>query len=302
MVSAARWAMAAITTTAAVVSCAEHEPRYSVVHHRANGCDPEAPENSLMAARCVVRRCAERTAPCAFEGDAQLVRMRGGSLEGDLEVAWLHDSSTARTANCPGGDLPMPGDAPIDPARLEACRLYDPSGEPTAETIPILDEIIEVVKDSANPRVTLYLELKASGDDALDRTLAEAAVRKLRPIRDHVVVASFSLVALGRVRELDSSVPTACFVPNGSLGRHIVRRLTGGIPADVDQCLERGHDYVFVPPEFLDGSISAHVVTADKKLGVYGSDTADAYDSIRRWAHRIDVVYADHPAMYARSP
>jgi len=159
--------------------------------------------------------------------------------------------------------------------------------------------VIAVVKDTP---VTLYLELKASGDEALDRTLAEAAYRKLQPIRAHVIVATFSLVALAKLKELDPELPTACFVPTGSLGRHIARRLTGGIPADVDECLKRGHDYVFVPPEFLDGSISSHVQASDKKLGVYGSDTADAFDAIAEWADRIDVVYADHPAMYARSP
>jgi glycerophosphoryl diester phosphodiesterase len=205
------------------------EPRYTVVHHRANGCDLAAPENSLMGAQCVVRRCLERTAPCAFEGDAQLVRMRDGSVDRDLEVAWLHDGSTARTASCPGGELTLPGDAPIDRATLDACRLVDPEEvKPTEEKIPMLDDVIGVVKDTP---VTLYLELKASGDEALDRTLAEAAYRKLRPIRAHVIVASFSLVALAKIKELDAELPTACFVPNGSLGRHIVRRLTGGIPA-----------------------------------------------------------------------
>lgn len=279
-----------------VMSC-ERTPRYTVVHHRANGCDPDAPENSLMAARCVVRRCAGLTAPCAFEGDAQLARVSGGSVDDTYEVLWLHDGNTARTASCPSGQLSFPGEQPLERKAIDDCRLFDPAGHATRETIPTLDAVIEVVRDTP---VTLYLELKASGDETLDRKLAEAAVRKLEPIRQHVVVASFSLVALARVKELAPEVPTACFAPTGGLSRQIVRRLTGGIPADVDTCLRHGHDYAFVPPEFLDGSLVAHVHETDRRLGVYGSETADAFDAISRWAHAIDVVYADHPAMYAR--
>lgn len=280
----------------ALASCADPDSTYSVVHHRANGCDDDAPENSVRAARCVVKRCAEGTAPCAFEGDAQLARIRNGSVDGALEVVWMHDGSTARTASCPH-ELSFPGEAPIDASELTACRLYGPRGALSQEAVPTLDQIIAVVEGTP---VTLYLELKASGDETLDRTLAEAAVRKLRPIRSHVIVTSFSTVAIGHVKSIAPEVPTACFAPTGALAHQITRRIAGGIGADVDDCLARGHDFVFVPPEFLDGSIVSHIRAKKRRLGVYGSETADAHGDIQRWGNRIDVVYADHPAMYAK--
>jgi hypothetical protein len=93
-------------------------------------------------------------------------------------------------------------------------------------------------------------------------------------------------------------VPTACFSPTGALLRQISRVIAGGIAADVDGCLAARHDYAFVPPQFLDGSLVSHVRALDARLGVYGAETQMAYDRIEAWQHRIDVVYADRPAMY----
>jgi glycerophosphoryl diester phosphodiesterase len=284
-----------LPTALFLAGCSVPAPQYEVVHHRANGCDDRAPENSLQGARCIVDQCARGAGPCAFEGDARLARVRGGSLGGDREVIWLHDGSTARTARCPEGDLSVPGDSPIDEERLDRCRLVRYDGTPTDEILPTLDEVMAVITGTA---VKLYLEIKTTNDDTMDDELVDGVMAKLAPIDDRVVLASFSLRALARAKRARPEVQTACFAPTGALPRQLSRALIGGIPEDVDDCLGAGHDYVFVPPQFIDGSMVSHVRARRARLGVYGAETQSAYDQIEAWRHRIDVVYADHPRMY----
>jgi len=278
-----------------IAGCSVPDPHYEVVHHRANGCDDRAPENSLQGARCIVEQCARGAGPCAFEGDARIALVRDGSLGGDREILWMHDGSSARTAHCPNGDIALPGEAPIDRQHLARCRLVGYDGTQTEEVVPTLDDIIAAVTGT---QVKLFLEIKTIGDDAMDDALVDGVMSKLGPIERHVVLASFSFRALGRTKRTRPDVPTACFVPTGALLRQISRAVAGGIAEDVDDCLGAGHDYVFVPPQFLDGSIVSHVRALDARLGVYGSETQTAYDRIEAWRHRVDVVYADHPKMY----
>jgi hypothetical protein len=221
--------------------------------------------------------------------------VRGGSLGSDREILWMHDGSTQRTANCPTGDISLPGETPLDKEHLGRCRLVCYDGAPTEEIIPTLDDIIAVVTRTG---VKLFLEIKTTGDDATDDALVDGVMSKLGPIESHVVLAGFSLRALGRAKGARPSVPTACFAPTGPLLRQISRVIAGGIAEDVDGCLDARHDYVFVPPPFLDGSVVSHVRALHARLGVYGSETQTAYDQIEAWRHRIDVVYADHPRMY----
>jgi glycerophosphoryl diester phosphodiesterase len=278
-----------------VAGCSIPAPHYEVVHHRANGCDGLAPENSLQGARCIVDQCARGAGPCALEGDARIALVRGGSLGGDREILWLHDGSSKRTAHCPTGDISLPGERPVDKDHLGRCRLVRYDGTPTEEIIPTLDDIIALV---TRTEVKLFLEIKTIPDAAMDDALVDGVLSKVAPIESHVVLASFSLRALGRAKRARPSVPTACFAPSGALLRQISRVVAGGIAEDVDGCLDAGHDYVFVPPSFVDGSIVSHVRALHARLGVYGSETQTAFDQIEAWRHRIDVVYADHPKMY----
>lgn len=275
--------------------CAPAPNDFLVVHHRANGCDPAAAENSLAGARCVAAACLAGTAPCALEGDARIARVRGGSLGDDLEILWIHDGSTARTADCGAEDIALPGDAHVDPARLASCRLRRPDGSLSDERIPTLDEALATL---AGAPVAVFLELKTVGDPALDARLAEGAAAKLGDLRDRTIFASFDSEALTNARRASQGVPTACFAPSGATGLKVLKVIAGDILNDVDDCLSAGHDYVFVPPNFIDASVAGHASQRGAGLGAYGGDTATAFESVSAWAHRLDVVYADHPLMY----
>jgi glycerophosphoryl diester phosphodiesterase len=276
-------------------ACASGGHDFLVVHHRANGCSPDAPENSLAAVRCVAQACAAGAAPCALEVDIQLLRVRGGSLGEDLEIVALHDASTERTARCPGGPLALPGPAPIEPQVLAGCRLRRADGTVTDEPVPRFEDLRSALADSP---VTLFLELKTSDDPALARRLAAAAVERLGALAEQTVVTSFDRVALAEVRARRPGLSTACFSPTGHGARQILNTLAGGVLRDLDRCLSDGNDHAFVPPISLSGRVAAHVRHTGARLGVFGADTADGHDAVMRWAHAIDVVYADRPSMY----
>lgn len=266
-----------------------------MVHHRANGCYPEAPENSLAGIRCVVEKCAAGIAPCALEIDVQLLRVRGGSLGDDLEIVALHDASTARTALCPGGPLALPGPTPIEPYVLAPCRLRRADGTVTDEPLPLYDDVLAALADSA---ATLFLELKTTADPTLARRLAAGATGRLGALSTRTIVTSFDRVALAEVRARGPGIPTACFSPTGHGVRQVWSALSGGVLRDLDRCLSDGNGYAFVPPISLSGRVVAHVRHAGARLGVFGADTADGHDAVMRWGHALDVVYADRPSQY----
>jgi glycerophosphoryl diester phosphodiesterase len=280
-------------------ACGTGVDDYLVVHHRANGCSEDAPENSLAGVRCVVDACAAGVGLCALEIDIRVLRVAGGSLGNDLEIVLLHDDSTRRTAVCPGGPFAIPGDAPLAPEALAGCRLRRHDGAVTDEPLPRYQDLLAALAGTA---VTLFLELKTAGIPALDQRLVEGALDRLGALRERTIVTSFDTVALRQVRA-QLELPTACFAPVGKGLRQVLSALSGGTLRDVDRCLNEGHDYVFVPPPSLEGRIVAHVRRGGARLGVFGADTTDGHAAVLRWGHALNVVYADRPAMYgARAP
>jgi glycerophosphoryl diester phosphodiesterase len=243
----------------------------------------------------VVEACQSGTGPCGVEGDARILRVRGGSRGDDLEIVWIHDGSTARTTVCPGGPFEVPGAEPIDTTRLHACRLLRADGTPTEEPIPTLDQVLDTLRGS---NVVLSLELKPTGDAALDDRLVVAAVAKLGNLLPNVRFASFSLSQLTLAKRLAPEVPASCYVPLGAGTGQFVSYLAGRSEADADRCLNAGMNGVMVTPTVLDGSMIAHVRAAGAQLGVFGIDTQDALDVVQTWNESIDVVETDYPTLF----
>jgi|GEM_PF-5861683 len=271
---------------------------FDVVYHRANGCRSDAPENSLMGLQCVVENCGSADSPCALEGDVRIMRIVDGSAEGDLELVWIHDGTTARTARCPDGDLELPGTSPIALSQLQDCRLRRLDGTVTEnEKIPTLDEVLEQLQGTS---VEFYLELKGTGDAELDEILARAAVLKVKAwnMVNQTVVTSFQRDILKTVEQTNPDVRRACFAPVGLTLEQSLSVFTGGILGDVDDCLRDGSHFVFVTPWALQGDVLQHIHSQNRKVGVFGADTLDGYEQVEAWQHKLHIVYADHPAMY----
>ncbi|MCC7380743.1 MAG: hypothetical protein IT384_02880 [Deltaproteobacteria bacterium] len=267
---------------------------FALVHHRANGCDLDAAENSPSGVRCVTRECFAGTAPCALEVDVRVLRVTGGSLGGDLELVVMHDGTSARTAACPS-EITFPGGAPIAPEILDACRLINARGEPTSDPIPTLDRLLDLL----GTPVTMFLELKTESDPALRHALVAGALDRLSPAaRARTVITSFDVAALGEVKRLAPDLRTACFAPSGGSGAQVGTLLRGAVLDDLDRCARQGHDLLFVPPQHLDGAVLVRAARAGRIVGVFGADTADGYDVVQRFAHGVGIVYADHPRMY----
>lgn len=279
----------ALVLVLALQGCAPEPNNFLVAHHRGNGCDENAPENSLAAFRCVARGCRDGTARCALEVDVQAVLLDSGAI--DLRM--LHDATTDRTAIC---DAPLDFNTTVDRETLASCRLRHPHGDPTSEPIPTFGQTVATVRFSP---LAFFLEPKTPSDVNLRTPLLENSIALLPPeLRERTVITSFNLELLEESRHIAPDIPTACFTPLGSGIGQIVGALSDGVLADVDSCLEAGHDYVFVPPNFLEGSVLIHVRSKGAKLGVFGPDTADGVRAVDHYAHGIDVVYADHPSAF----
>ena len=272
---------------------------FQVVHHRANGCRIDAPENALMGIQCIIDQCSQGNTPCALEGDVRLLRISGGSLGDALEMVWIHDSTTERTAHCPNGIITLPGNSPISESQFASCRLRRLNGTITPhETIPTLNEVLMLIESTP---IKLFIELKGSSDTALDTRLARQAALRVDAagLAAQTVITSFAPEMLQVVRETLPGIETACFTPIGQ--SPIAQGLTvlrGGILNDVDTCLRKGSDWVFVPPWALSGDVVRHIKGLHRGLGVFGADTQDGFNQVQSWRHRVDVVYADHPTMY----
>ena len=147
---------------------------FLVIGHR--GCAGVEPENTLLG----VERAIEMGCPMV-EVDVHLV-------EGELVV--MHDFTVDRTTNG-SGDL-------ADMKRDYLSGLDAGKGE----QVPTLLEVLDVCHE----RVAVNIELKGAGT-------ADSVVELLQQREgDEVVVSGFDWGMLGRVRDLDESVPLAVLV------------------------------------------------------------------------------------------
>ncbi|GAC1352481.1 MAG: hypothetical protein NVSMB1_15760 [Polyangiales bacterium] len=151
-----------------------------------------------------------------------------------------------------------------------------------------------------NSEVVLSLELKPTGNDALDARLVTATIDKMGDgsLRAHTIFTGFALSQLTLAKRLAPNVSAGCYVPLGGGTEQFVNYLSGGSAGDVDACLRAGMDYVFVTPILLDGPLVAHVEHTGARLGVYGVNTKDFYDTVRAWGNRLDYVETDHPSIF----
>jgi glycerophosphoryl diester phosphodiesterase len=88
--------------------------------------------------------------------------------------------------------------------------------EYTGEGIPTLDEVFGLVGRQGTRQPTVYVELKCGRARQRNAALADATLRAVRrhEMQDQVVIISFNLAAVAKVKEIDDSIPTgALFGP-----------------------------------------------------------------------------------------
>lgn len=155
--------------------------------------------------------------------------------------------------------------------------------------IPTLDETLDVCGGAV---VNIEIKnLPGDGDFDPEDTAADLVVACLgRRGGDEVIVSSFNLATVDRVRALDASVPTGFLI-------------TRGLPlAALELCHERGHGALHPFTKLLKGDAASEVVARATELGVHVNVwTVNDEREIRRLAGAgVDGVITDVPAIAAR--
>jgi glycerophosphoryl diester phosphodiesterase len=157
--------------------------------------------------------------------------------------------------------------------------------------IPTLDEVLDRCQDAL-----VNVEIKnLPGDDDFDPTeeVASAVVALLheRGRRDDVLVSSFHLPSIDRVRALDPTIPTALLTFHDDL------------IGSLDACVAAGHVALHPWWPFLHDDLAAGVADRAHELGVAVNVwTVNEESEIERFARAgIDAVITDVPDIARRA-
>jgi glycerophosphoryl diester phosphodiesterase len=112
--------------------------------------------------------------------------------------------------------------------------------EYTRETIPTLDEVFRLVGSRESNRLMVYVELKCGRSRKRNAALADVTLQSIRQneMQDRVVVISFNLHAVTKVREIDDSIPTgALFGPRQTAMKTVRQIIAATFACGAEQIL-----------------------------------------------------------------
>ena len=224
------------------------------------------PENSLIAFRNALALGAD-----FIEFDVHL--SRGG------EVMVIHDATLDRTTT---------GAGPVrdrSVAELKAFRLRDWSGAVTTETVPTLDEVVEV---AAQARRRMLLEIKVDAAKARYPGIEEKvlAILDRHAMTASTVVMSFEAPSWRRVRELRPEVATCALYSARTLGR-------SSLSAELDTLRAAGVRFIGVEHTAVDAAMVAQAQGAGIGLGAW---TVNAPADMKRMIEAgVTILITDQP-------
>jgi glycerophosphoryl diester phosphodiesterase len=200
------------------------------------------PENSLLAFRNALALGAD-----FIEFDVHLSR--------DGEVMVIHDATLDRTTT---------GAGPVrdhSVAELKALRLKDRSGTVTAETVPTLDEVVEV---AARAKRRMLLEIKVDAGKARYPGIEEKvlAILDRHAMTASTVVMSFEAPTWRRVRELRPEVATCALYSARTLART-------SLSAELDTLRAAGVRFIGVEHTVVDAAAVKQAQEAGIGLGAW---------------------------------
>lgn len=117
-------------------------------------------------------------------------------LTADNRIVVCHDRSVNRTANGKGRIAEM------TLAEIQKLRLLDQSGKPSDETLPTLEQVLELCKD----RCGLLIEIKKKKNLYVGIEVLADSLVKQYGMQDHVVFQSFNDEVLFKLHEIDPTL------------------------------------------------------------------------------------------------
>ena len=224
------------------------------------------PENSLLAFRNALALGAD-----FLELDVHLSR--------DGEVMVIHDATLDRTTD---------GSGPVrerTAAELRALHLKDRSGAVTAETLPTLDEVVEV---AARAKRRMLLEIKVDAGKARYPGIEEKvlAILDRHAMTASTVVMSFEAPTWRRVRELRPEVATCALYSARTLART-------SLSAELDTLRAAGVRFIGVEHTVVDAAAVKQAQEAGIGLGAWTVN--NPADMQRMIGAGVTILITDQP-------
>jgi glycerophosphoryl diester phosphodiesterase len=224
------------------------------------------PENSLLAFRNALALGAD-----FIEFDVHLSR--------DGEVMVIHDATLYRTTTGAG----LVRDNSV--AELKAFRLKDRSGTVTTETVPTLDEVVEV---AARAKRRMLLEIKVDAGKARYPGIEEKvlAILDRHAMTASTVVMSFEAPTWRRVRELRPEVATCALYSARTLART-------SLSAELDTLRAAGVRFIGVEHTVVDAAAVKQAQEAGIGLGAWTVNSPA--DMQRMIGAGVTILITDQP-------
>jgi len=231
------------------------------------------PENSLLAFRSALALGVD-----ALELDLHLTA--------DGEVVVLHDPTLERTSTGRGAVR----DARL--ADLASVRLKTPEGAATAEPVPTLAQVLDLVAQSSSE---LLPEIKVDAHrqryDGIEEKVL--ALIRARGLLARTTIQAFQADTIRRLRELEPTARTMFLVGRGDVGRVRAR------PAEaVRRARDLGATDLGMNHRLIDADVVAAARAASIRLSAW---TVNDESDIRRMVDLgVDLVMSDRPDLAKR--
>jgi len=224
------------------------------------------PENSLLAFRNALALGAD-----FIEFDVHLSR--------DGEVMVIHDATLDRTTS---------GAGPVrdrSVTELRALRLKDRTGAVTAETVPTLDEVVEV---AAQAKRRMLLEIKVDAAKARYPGIEEKvlAILDRHAMTASSVIMAFEAPTWRRVRELRPEVATCALYSARTLGR-------SSLAPELETLRAAGVRFIGVEHTVVDAAAVAQAQRAGVGLGAWTVN--NPADMKRMIEAGVTILITDQP-------
>lgn len=226
------------------------------------------PENSLTAFRGALALGVD-----ALEFDVHLTA--------DSEPVVIHDATLDRTTT---GHGPVRS---LTLARLQAVRLLDRTGAPSAETVPTLAQVLDLARPTSVAVLPeIKLDLARSPYPEIEQRVV--ALLRARSLLGRASVQSFDDATLKRVRALEPTVRTMLLI------NRVRMTTSASTPADVVRwAAEAGAADLGVDFRLIDAHLVAAVRAGGLRLAAWTVNTDD--DLRRMGALGVDLVMSDRP-------
>ncbi|MCX7838790.1 MAG: glycerophosphodiester phosphodiesterase family protein [Anaerolineae bacterium] len=203
-------------------------------------------------------------------------------LSKDGHVIVMHDTDVARTTDGRGyiADLTL-----AEIKKLNAAAKF-PGGY-TAQTVPTLDELLDVVKGKTPIQIEIKVDAKGQRYPNIEQQVVEAV--RARGMLDEVIVISFNFPTLTEIKRLEPRIATGALVRAdwfSARGNDVARIVHDAIDAT-------GADY-FMPnyapvTEALINAVHARGL----KIGVWTVNNPNDMQRLAAWG--VDAITTDRP-------